>query len=185
MKRVLLLAGLAALAALPARADEVTQALETALEAYADGDVAYAFEELDYARQLLLSMKTEALVAYLPEPPEGWTREIDTEMGAGLAMMGGGTGAEAEYRAPGGDGFTITLMADNPMVGAMAGMLGNAAAMGLKVERIGRQKFVMQEGEITGLVENRILVQASGQDMEAMFATLERIDYGALGRFGQ
>ena len=97
MSRYLVSATLAFVLALPAAADEISDTLQSALDAYSKGDAAYALEELDYARQLLLELKTEALARFLPEAPEGWTREINSEMNAGLAMMGGGTGAEASY----------------------------------------------------------------------------------------
>ena len=177
-------AALALTLGLPATADEITDTLQSALDAYNEGNAAYALEELDYARQLLLAIKTDALVGFLPEAPEGWTREINTEMNAGLAMMGGGTGAEASYR---GDGASITLqlMADNPMVGALGGMIANAAMYGAKVERIGREKFMLQNGELTGLIANRILVKASGAAPEAMIPLVEQIDFRALKTFGQ
>lgn len=178
-------AAVALCAAAPATADDITDALASALQAYEDGDVKYALEELEYAKQLLTAMKTDELVGFLPEPPEGWSREIDTDMGAGLAMMGGGTGAEAEYSKDGEEDFTVTIMADNPMVGAMAGMLGNAAAIGAKIERVGRQKMMVQDGEITGLVDSRILVQAKGGETEIMLEVLKTIDYRALADFGR
>ena len=120
---------LALLATGPARADDVTDALQNAIDAYTEGDVAYAMSELDYAKQLLAAMETDALVALLPEAPEGWTREIDTEMGAGLAMMGGGTGAQADYAGDDGS-FSISIMADNPMVSAMAAAIGGGSTCG-------------------------------------------------------
>lgn len=186
MIRTFLLSATIALgSAAAARADDITDALHSAIEAYEDGDTQYALEELEYAKQLLVAMKADALVGFLPEPPEGWNREVSTEMGAGLAMMGGGTGAEADYSKDGEDGFTITLMADNPMVGAMAGMLGNAAAIGARIERVGRQKMMVQDGEITGLVDNRILVQAKGGETGMMLEVLKTIDYRALANFGR
>ena len=105
-------------------------------------------------------------------------------MGAMGGMMGGGVGAEAEYVGD-GDSFTITILADNPMVGAMSAMIGNAAAMGMKVERIGREKFAVQDDTVQGLVDNRILVKAEGGDVPTMLKLLEEIDYRELGRFGQ
>ena len=174
----------ATIAAAPAGADEVTDALQGAIDAYQTGDVGYALDELEYAKQLMSAMKTEELVAFLPPAPEGWTRAVNTQMNASLAMMGGGTGAEAEYSGPGAR-FTVTLMADNPMVGAMAGMLGSAAALGARIERVGRQKFMVQDSEITGLVDSRILVKAAGGDEAVMLATLKTIDYRALSGFGR
>src|SRR6056297_2989270 len=86
-----------ALAATPLAADEITDTLDSAKQAYEEGDVAYALEELEYAKQQMLALKTDALSAYLPPAPDGWSREMNTDMNAGLAMMGGGVGAEAEY----------------------------------------------------------------------------------------
>lgn len=175
---------LALLATGPARADDVTDALQNAIDAYTEGDVAYAMSELDYAKQLLAAMETDALVALLPEAPEGWTREIDTEMGAGLAMMGGGTGAQADYAGDDGS-FSISIMTDNPMVSAMAAAIGSAGAMGAKVERIGREKFMIQDSEITGLIDKRILVQAQGDDTDMMLTALKSMDFKALADFGR
>ncbi|MEP4702779.1 MAG: hypothetical protein ABJZ79_16685, partial [Parasphingorhabdus sp.] len=136
-------------------------------------------------KQLLKSMKTDELVQFLPDAPDGWTREVNTEMNASLSMMGGGTGAEAEYSKSGAESFKFTFMADNPMVGAMSGLLGNAAVIGAKIERVGRQKFMVQDGELTGLIDSRILVKASGGDTETMLETLKMIDFKSLGDFGR
>ena len=167
----------------PMMADEITETLQSAIQAHEEGDTQYALEELDYARQLLQAQKTDALVEFLPAAPEGWTREVDTEMNAGLAMMGGGTGAEATYQGE-GQRITVTIMADNPMVGAMGGMISNAAMLGARVERLGRQKFMVKDGEVTGLVDNRILVKTTGGEVADMLALLETMDFRALGRFG-
>jgi hypothetical protein len=186
MTRHLALLALAIVTAVPARADEVAETLQGALDAYKSGDVQYALEELAYAQQLLQAMRAEGLTAFLPPAPEGWRREINTDINKGLAMMGGGTGAEATYSGE-GRSFTVTLMADNPMVGAMAAMFGNPMLMGAAGEmvRVGRQKFIDQDGELTGLVDNRILIQASGADKAVILPVLERIDFAALAGFGR
>ncbi|WP_397541868.1 hypothetical protein [Roseovarius salis] len=183
MKRTIAMACLAALGAQPLMADEITDALESAITAYEEGDTQYAIEELDYAKQQLLALRTDALVEFLPAAPEGWSREVNTKMNAGLAMMGGGTGAEATYEGD-GQSITVSIMADNPMVGAVSGMIANAAMMGATIERVGRQKFMVNDGEINGLVDKRILVKATGGKVEDMLALLETIDYRGLRRFG-
>ncbi len=106
-------------------------------------------------------------------------------MAAGLAMMGGGTGAEAEYSKPGAASFTVNLTADNPMVAGMSAMIGSAAAIGATIERVGRQKFMIRDGEITGLIDGRILVQAKGGDLAEMLELIRTIDYRALSNFGR
>ncbi|MDJ0822012.1 MAG: hypothetical protein QNJ09_09435 [Paracoccaceae bacterium] len=181
MKKIAFL--VAALAASPLWADEVIDSLDAAKEAYENGDIQFAIEELEYARQQLMAMKTDSLGAFLPEAPNGWTREIDNDMAAGLAMMGGGVGAEAEYSGPGGKNVSLTLMADNPMVASMGAMAANAAMMGMKVERINRQRFAIQDDQMMALVANRILIQAEG-DLDAARMILEQIDFKALADFG-
>lgn len=167
-----------------ALADEVTDTLTSAMDAYEEGDIDYAIEELDYAKQLLKAMKTEELTAFLPDAPPGWTREVSDEMNSGLSMMGGGMGAEATY-SDGSESFTITIMANNPMVTAMGAMVSNAAMLGMKLERVGREKFVNDEGELTGLIDNRILIQAGGTDVDTMVGVLETIDYETLEDFAR
>ncbi|AJE45502.1 hypothetical protein [Celeribacter indicus] len=70
------------------------------------------------------------------------------------------------------------------MIGMMGGMIQNAGAMGMKVERVGREKFLDKDGEMSGLVEGRVLVQAFGADTAVILPVLEQIDFRALGRFG-
>ena len=183
MRNMILVAAALAMSVSTAQADDITEALESAMQAYEDGDTQYALEELEFAKQLLQAMKTDELVQFLPDAPDGWNREVNTEMNAGLAFMGGGSGAEATYDGD-GQSITITMMADNPMVAGMAGMIGNAGLMGAQIERVGRQKFMIMEGEISGLVDNRILIQASGGDVDDMLELLETMDFRALGKFG-
>ena len=169
----------------PAHADEISDTIQSALDAYNAGDTQYAAEELAFAQQLLKAMKTDDLAAFLPAAPDGWTREIDDQMGASLGMMGGGVGAAADYDS-GSESITITIMADNPMVTAMASMMGNPVLMASvgKIVRVGRQKFLDQDGDLSALINNRVLVRAEGADPELMIPLLETIDYKALGNFG-
>lgn len=184
MKRLCLAAAAALALSTLARADEITDTLQSALDAYQAGDIAFALQDLAYATQLLNALKAEGLATFLPPAPDGWTRTDNSEIGQSLGFMGGGTAAEASYEG-GGREVTLTLMADNPMVTAMAGMFGNATLMAQagKVTRIGRISFVDQGGEITGLVGNRVLVQAKG-DTEAAFELLGAMDLRGLSEFG-
>ncbi len=167
-----------------ARADEVTDTLNSALAAYEEGDIQYALEELEFAKQLLVAMKADALVGFLPEPPAGYTREISDDMNAGLAMMGGGSGAEAAY-SNGSDNFTITILADSPMMAMMGGMVANAGAMGLQVVRVGREKFVLQDGDVIGMIGGRVMVTGSGANTDLIVETLKTMDFKGLKNFGE
>ena len=174
-----------ALPACPAAADEISDTLGSALEAYQAGDIQYALEELDFARAKLLELKTDALGAFLPEPPEGWTRSVNTEANAAMAMMGGGVAAEADYQTGTGDSYRLQILADNPMVAGMAAMVSNAAAMGLKTERVNRQRFAIQDQQVMGLIANRIFVQVDGPDTATALTLLEAMDFDSLADFGQ
>ncbi|SDF32733.1 hypothetical protein SAMN04488117_103344 [Celeribacter baekdonensis] len=165
-------------------ADEVTDTLESALKAYGEGDVSYAIEELDYAKQLLKEMQTGALSDFFPAPPAGWTAEDDADTVAGFAMMGGGTAAAKRYFNDAGEEFTMTIVVDSPMIGMMGGMLQNAGAMGLKTIRVGREKFVDQDGTVSALIEGRVLVQVEGGEQDVIVPLLEQINFRDLGRFG-
>lgn len=173
-----------ALLAAPAAADEITDTLQAAIAAYEEGDVQYALEELDYARSKLLELKTDALGAFLPEAPEGWTREVDTEANAAMAMMGGGVAAGADYLSPEGEAYTVQMFADNPMVASMSAMIMNAGAMGLKTARIRRQTFALQDDQTMGLIANRILLQVDGPDAATRAMLLEAMDFDAMAGFG-
>ncbi len=170
---------------LSAQADEITDTLQAAIDAYNEGDVTYALEELDFARQKLMGLRAESFQQFLPEAPDGWTREVDTEGQAGMAMMGGGMRASAEYIAPDrSQSYSITMMADNAMVASMGAMVANAAAMGMKVERVGRQRVALNDGQAMAMVNNRILITIDGNDETVLMDAMERIDFDALSNFG-
>ncbi len=171
---------------LPASADPFIDALETAIEAYEDGDLQYAEDELVAAQRILGEMKAAGLAAFLPEPPEGWTRVIDSEAGQMMGFLGGGSIASARYTGP-EQRFELSLMADNPMVAQLGMMLGSAtmiAQMGGEVERINRVRFLREDQSLKAIVGNRVLVQAEGADAEVMIPVLEQIDFRAMENFG-
>ncbi|RYH11798.1 hypothetical protein [Tropicimonas sp. IMCC6043] len=185
MSRIVLAAALAlATVPLASRADEVLETLDAARVAYEGGNIQQALEELAYAQLLIREMKTAGLTEFLPNPPTGWTREVKTDMGAAMAMFGGGVGAEATY-ASGKDRFNVMLMADNAMVQGFAGMLSGAGLMIGKRVQIGSEMFMDQDGELTGLVDNRILIQARGAPVEVMQPILGQIDFEAMAGFGR
>lgn len=183
MTRFLLVAACIAALSLPAQADDVTDTMDAARAAYDAGDIQEAIEELTFAMQLLRDMKTDSLSGFLPEAPSGWTREITTDMAQGLAVLGGGVGAEATY-AGGGKRFTVTVMADNPMVASVGGMLSNAALFGMKRVRAGGEKFFVQAGQLMALIGNRVLIQAEGADVDTMVALLSEMDFAGIEAFG-
>lgn len=185
MPRLTIAAITLALAGTPATADEFTDVVEGALQAYEEGDVDYAREELDYAVRLLAEIKSESLAGFLPGAQPGWTREeSDAAGGMAMAMLGGGTIAAASY-ARDGEEFTITLTANSPMVASMGAMIGGMANLGgARPLRIQRTRFSNNDGELQGVIDNNVFVSVSGDaPLEAMTAHLESMDFRALGDF--
>lgn len=184
MRFSLVLAAALAAAPAPTFADEFTDTVEGALEAYRAGDVDAAREDLDYAVKLLAGARAADLAALLPEPAAGWTRAEGEDAGAAMAMFGGGVSASAVY-SRGEEDFTLTLLADSPMVASIAAMMGGMAAMSnVETRRIERQTFAVNEGQIQGVIDDRILVTAEGDaPTEVMFEEIERLDFKGLKDF--
>ena len=109
---------------------------------------------------------------------------MSAESGGAMAMMGGGVTAEADYTTPDGESYRVQMIADNPMVASMSAMIANAGAMGLKTDRIGRQKFAVQDDQTMGLIANRILVQVDGPDAGTRKSLLEAMDFDSMADFG-
>lgn len=154
-----------------ARADEFSEALDLARQYYEEGDYVAASEELQFAIQSLQSKIAEQYVATFPEPPEGWTAgEVENQGGA--AFMGGGTMLKRTYENDLGATVEATLIANNPMVQSMAGMLGMMAGQpGAKRVRVGREHGVVtwdaeeHSGEAT-LAVGRALIQLEGRGLD-------------------
>jgi len=185
MRHFAIALGLGLAFAVPAQADPVIEALQSAIEAYEDGDMQYALDEIAEAQRLIGEKKTAGLAEFLPEAPAGWTREVSTEANAALMFLGGGVLAEASYEG-GGARFTLKLMADNPMVAQLGAMLGNQAMIAQmgKVRRINRVRFLEQDQSLQALIGNRVLVQAEGAAPDVMEPVVAAIDFSALERFG-
>lgn len=184
MKRYLLAAAAAAFVVTSAAADEITDTLQNAIDAYNDGDVQYALEEIAFAQQLLQELKAGALVELLPPAPEGWTRSIDDNQNIG-AIFGGGTGAAAVYSKD-NTYVNVSIIMDSPMIAGMAGIFGNAALIASqgKMVRVGREKFIDQGNEMVGMIDGRIMIRADGADADTMIPILEGFNFRELSRFG-
>lgn len=184
--RRLFVALLLAATPLGAAADEFTDTLDSALEAYKAGDVSAAQQDLDYAGKLLGAMKSETLAKLLPPAPAGWTQEQtdNTEAAGVMGMFGGGTAATATYRR-GEEAMELTLLANSPMVTGMAGMLSGIASMGGgKPMRINRTEFALNEQDLQGVVGGKVMVSVGGNaTIDDKTALVETLDFDALSDF--
>jgi hypothetical protein len=181
MKRFLVSALVIWSVATPVLADDFTDSLQLALEAYEDGDVATAQDELAYATQLLLEMQGADFTQYLPEALDGWTREIGDDQSGALAMFGGGVLAKADY-SNGQDSVEVQLMADNALATSMVGMLGSAVTMAMmgKVVRINRKTFLQQDDDIQGVLGKVFISVTGSASLVDKIAYAEAMDFDAL-----
>jgi len=171
--------------ALPAHADAVTDRIDAARAAYDAQDLKTAGAELAAASKAVAEMKARLLEAALPPAPDGWTRTINTEYQANLAMAGGGTGAEARYDATDGTSVTVNMMVDSPLMVMMMGMFGNPqmlAMMGKTVE-VNGTTLLDQDNSLTTVVDNRIMVSISGAASEQLLPFAQGMDFAALVGF--
>ncbi|WP_151719226.1 hypothetical protein [Gemmobacter serpentinus] len=185
MKRIFLSVILAALP-LAAQADEVTDALAAAQTAYAAGDLNGTAAQITTASKAILALQAAKLAGFLPEPPEGWTREVDASAAEGMALMGmAGNSVQARYEDAQGKAFTLTLTADSPLVAQMAGILGNPQMMAMmgKVVKVAGQDMLEQDGSLSALVGSRVLVQAQGADSATMQGVLGAVDFTGLAHY--
>jgi hypothetical protein len=167
-------------------ADEVSDALQAAADAYAAGDLVGTTDAMTIARQAIAIQQNAKLELLLPGAPEGWTMTLSQDFAEGFGMLGGGAGAEARYEnADQSLSFTVSYIADNPMVSSMGAMLGNVQMMAMMgtVVKVGDQALLENEGNISALIANRVLVTAEGADTAAMLPVVKAIDFAKLGMF--
>ncbi|WP_188967393.1 hypothetical protein [Neoroseomonas lacus] len=185
MRRSLLLATalVAGLAAVPARADEVSDAIAEAQRAYQAGQVQSAQTALQEALQLIAQKAAAGLAAALPDALPGWTADEATSNAAGAGMFGGATASRSFHNAQ-GQTVEIQVMSDNPLIAQLGPILANpmlAGAMG-RLVRIGEQRAIQgNDGNVQMLVDNRILVQVQGDaPAEAKLAYARAINVARL-----
>jgi hypothetical protein len=167
---------------LPSNADTIADALQAAVDAYEAGDLATTSEQLTIASTGVSSKRSEELAAFLPEAPDGWTRTVNPDFASSLAMLGGGSGVETVYSDASGGAFTLTVIADSPMVSSLLPMFADEtvlAAMG-KVIDVPGAKILDQDQSLMAVIGERMMVQASGMETAAMLPIVSKLDFEGL-----
>ncbi len=180
----------------PVYADEIVDSINEALEAYKEKAYVEAVESLDYAKQLIQQLRSEVIMKFLPEALPGW--ESKTAQTQSMGMLGGMSGVEKEYWAPGsGDQgrkrITINIMAESPVMQGMMAMFNPmyAGAQGGKLQKIKRNKAVVKynpdnrSGEANVLVKKSYIVSIKGQsvDKKDLLDYANAVDYKGLKQF--
>ncbi len=172
-------------------ADDVTETIEEALEAYKEGEYTEAIESLTYASQVIGQKKGEQLTAFLPEPLDGWDVK-DKKKSSGSTVFGGGSSSERTYRKE-SSYVTVTIAADSPAMQSMMMIFTNpmfAASGGGKMEKIKRQKAIViydeikKKGDIKIVVKKRFFVSIEGRGVtkEELVDFAKEIDYKKLSK---
>lgn len=162
--------GLAALLiGAPAQADDIKEAIQEALQAYNQGDMAGTKENLGYATQLLNEKSADALSQALPAPLPGWDANEAESSSAGAALFGGGLQASRTYNK--GDNYIeVEIIGDSPMLSQMMVIMTNPALAGSmgKSIKIGKQRGIQDEnGKIMLIVSNRFMISVEGDAAQA------------------
>lgn len=171
----------------PSHADTVSDALQAAMDAYAAGDLKAASTSVAAASAGIGALQSEKYAVFLPEAPEGWTREATPDFATSLTMMGGGSGAEMRYANPEGNAFSISIIADNPMVSGMLGLVGNDALLATvgKVIEVDGAKIIDQDGSMVSVIGTNMMMQAGGLDSATMLPIVSAVDYKGLAALSE
>ena len=192
-----LIAPLAAIALLSVSsvsvADEVTDQLDVAREAYEAGNLSQSVDELNYAISQIQEMLSGEYAKLLPDALAGWTAGEAVSQAGGLAMLGGGTSMTRSYTKDSGGSVEIKVYANSPMAQGMSMMLQNPMLMQMdpstKAYRYkGRRGMIKHDAgstsyEITMMLKNNVLLQVSGQglaDKAPVVDYVKAVDFKAM-----
>ena len=169
----------------PARADDVLDALEAARKAYQTGDYTEAKQQLDTASQLIGQKNAESYAALLPEPLAGWTAEKADVSSVGTQMLGAST-ARRRYNPAKGSQIEVQITGDSALLAPMAAMFANSQFAGFmgKITRIGTQRAIINnDGDVYIIVSNKFLVSVTGSgDKADKLAYAQAIDVAKLSK---
>ncbi|NJO38507.1 MAG: hypothetical protein HC871_14000 [Rhizobiales bacterium] len=160
-------------AALPVRADDVIEQIDAGRAYYAEGDLARALSEFEFAVNTLRTRISTAFMATLPEAPLLWTADEPT-LDNGAALLGTGMMVTRVYEEDKGDGRIIAeLLADSPMVQAFSAVFNSpvmiASDPALQRIRLGRTSALLKwdvagrTGELSVALGGRVLIKLIGQ----------------------
>lgn len=180
-----------AAAAAHARADDVGDLITKALNAYHAHDSEAAMAALDAAAAELRQQRADALKAFLPLPPPGWTADPTQTSAVSAAMLGGGTTASRTYRN-GAETVDVQITTDSPMLQGMAALIDSplANASGIKTVTIEGQHVSYTESDngYMTLVGKKVILKVGGNKAtpEPTLRTfVTAIDFQGLQKFAK
>lgn len=173
------------LAAGPAFADDITDAMDQARKAYSAGDLTAAKQSLDLASQLVGQKNAEGFAALLPAPLSGW--KADAAQTTAVGQVGFGVSAASRtYTNAKDETVEVQITGDSAMITQFAAMLNNpvfAGAMG-KIIKVADQRAIQtREGDVHTVVANKFLVTVNGSaDAASKLAYAQAINFAKLSK---
>lgn len=167
MKSLRVAFALLALAPVALCADEIEDALASALKFYKEGKLSEANTGLQTAVSLLNEKRGLSLSSVLPDDIKGWKGgKVET---TSLAALGGGNTVERGYKKD-EKKATVSIAADSPLLSQVSGLLSNPALgglLGIKQKKVGDLTAMLhaKEGLLQMVVNNRFLVQIQGKKL--------------------
>jgi hypothetical protein len=184
--RFIAAAALVVAACLPARADDITDAIDQARKAYQAGDLSTAKQQLDTASQLIGQKNAESFTALLPEPLSGWKADKAQAQSVGTSIMGGASTASRRYTNGSGHTVEVTITGDSAMLMQFAALIANpalAGAMGKLVKVGGLRAIQSHEGDVIVVVANKFVINVSGSaDADSKLAYAQAVDVAKLSK---
>jgi hypothetical protein len=173
MKTLLSLLALCLCAQSIVRADDVEDALNTALRAYKEGKTAEAGSAIQTAQKLINAKAGLSLAAALPDMIGQWKGgKIDSKS---LDGIGGGQALERSYRQGSKEKnnekkATVTITADSPLMNQVMGFLANPALgslLGARSAKIGDLDAMLlpKQGLLQMIVAKRYLVAVQAKKL--------------------
>lgn len=163
-----------------ALADDITEGMDYAREAYEEGSYSEAIEELEIAITQIRSLQTKELRRALPEPLAGWTAEDQESQAAGFGLFGLGSAVSATrtyYEEESGQSIEISLMGGSPYLQQLRMLIQNPGLQpgtNLEIKRIeGKRRKIAEkfsaedmEGTLSlELEEAEIFITVEGWDI--------------------
>ncbi len=174
-------------------ADEVTDQLETAKQAYSSGELRAAVDSLNFAVAKIQERMTANLLKLLPDPLDGWQADAPQAQSGGMAAMITGTTLTRRYIREDGAEVTLSLMADSPMIPMLTMAMSMPFVMqsnqDMKTYAFKGQRGMLEHAagsdhyELTLMVGNRLLIQGKGSkiaDIKPIEGYLEKLDLNAI-----
>lgn len=195
LRKAILVAAIALLPATgsPAWADEVTDQLDGARNAYQSGELRTAIQALQFAVAKIQEKINASLSQLLPKPLPGWTADEPETQSGGIAAMIAGTTLSRRYHRNDGAEVDVSITADSPLLPMMTMMLSSPMLLqsdpNTKLYTYDGQRGLIEHEkdsdrwEIKLMVGNKILVQVAASAVKSADpakAYLKAIDLEAL-----